>query len=595
MRVPNIWMLAPGLALAGGATLVASESPDPHRLLAAALIGIGVLITWGAALAARRQNANRPLWILLCVLAGAHAMHPLVLSANPLLFTLGRASRWGVEILLMWVMLAFPTGRLATWRERAIVISGGLAVAMLWVPGMIFSPRVPLPGAFVTCGAQCAENLLFVADRPQLAAAFLASFRTVGVLLLAATSVHLFLRLRRASPLMRRALLPVLLASIVRALFIAAFLATGVGLIYWVWTFWAVPADAAVLITQLFSSLTFWAVPLAIVWGTLRGRLYTARALERLVTGLRRRPGPGDLRIVMAEALDDPELQIGYWDDAKGCWVDALQRQVALPTRHAGDKTARVLYDADGRPVSALIHDRALLEEPQLLDAVVSSMQGALFSHQAEMALAGRHAEAASVVEHERRRIERDLHDGAQQRLLALRMKLGVSKRMLEHDTRRAEALLTEMDSDIGAAIAELRALAHGVVPPLLTERGLAVALADAASHAAIPVALDLQDVGRANAVVERAVYFCCVEALQNAAKHAGNEATARMVLRRDADAIFFSVEDNGQGLAQNPPLAVGQGLRNIRERLLAVGAHLEIGPSPTSGLRISATVPDVA
>ena len=574
MKRVSPWLLAPGLALAAGAAFVGLESPAPARVRDAALAGVTVLLAWGVAMAVRQRYPERPLWMLLTALALGAALQPLVASPNALLFTMARAARPGVEVLLIWVMVAFPTGRLATRVDRALVAALALAVLLLWVPGMMFSPHVPLPGPFVTCGVECPENLLFVSDRPRVAELLLGAFRLVGTTILVATSVHLVLRLRQASALMRRSLAPVVLASIARTLNIAAVLATGVA--------------------TLSLIVTFWAVLLAIAWGLLRGRLYTARVLYQLVTGLQRQHDAGELRDVMAEALGDQGLEVGYWDATQRRWVDAAGRTVSSPVSAEGDRTARILQDDAGRPMAMLIHDTALLEEPLLLDAVVSSMHGALLANHAEAALAGERLHAASAAEDERRRIERDLHDGAQQRLLALRMKLAVSQRLIENDPQRAQALLAEMDADVGAAITEIRALAHGMVPPLLAERGLAAALAEVAAGAAIPVTHELEDIGRIDPAVERAVYFSCVEALQNVAKHAGPGAVACLRLCQRGEDIQFSIEDTGQATPAASAPGAGQGLRNISERLRAVGGRMDIAAGSASGMTVSGAVPRI-
>lgn len=202
----------------------------------------------------------------------------------------------------------------------------------------------------------------------------------------------------------------------------------------------------------------------------------------------------------------------------------------------------------------------ALAEEPELLDAVADTMLQVMVSHQTEAALAEQRSKTASAIETERRRFERDLHDGAQQRLLALRMKLAVAARLPDADRARAGLLLAEMGVDVDAALVELRALAHGIVPPLLAERGLHAALADAAARAPTAVILDLNDVGRCDPAVETAMHFCCTEALQNAAKHAGPAAIVRLSLGRQGDVLTFTVEDDGAGLAAALPSAGAAG-----------------------------------
>ena len=559
---------APGLALAAGAVAVALESPDADRLFNATLAGIGLVLVWSVAVAVRLRYPQRPLGLLLFLLAGVYALQTLVASPNPYLFTLARGVRPAVEVLLIWVMLAFPSGYLQGRADRTLITVGALTVLLLWIPDLMLSPKIPMAGVFVRCQGDCPRNVLFWVDWPAAADALHIAFRVLGTLILVGTALLLFLRLRQATPLMRRSMAPVVVASIARVITMAGFLATNV--------------------TNLAQNLTFWAIPLAIALGLLRGRLYVAKALQRLVTGLRERPNVHDLRRVMAEALDDPSLSVAYWLKDGERWVDVDGQTVALPyPMPTKGRATKILLDAEGRPVAALVHDDGLLEEPALIDAVASSMQAALASHRLDAELKASRAHMAVAVEEERHRIERDLHDGAQQRLIAMRMKLGVTQRLLEHDPRRAAELVGELGSDVDAALADLRALAHGIAPPLLVERGLSDALEEVAQRAAIPVHTQIDCVGRLPASVERAIYFCCLEALQNAAKHAGPTATVGLTLRRVAEGIEFSVVDDG---ATGPGTAVsqgGQGLRNMAQRIEAVGGQLQISQPAGGGFSV--------
>ncbi len=566
-------LAAPGLALVAAAVTVILEAPNADRVKTALAAAVGLLLVWSVAVALRLRYPERPLGPLLFLLAGTFAVQAFLSSPNPYLFTLARVARPAVEVLLIWVMLAFPSGRLKGRVDRMLVIAGALAVFLLWLPGMMLSQQVILGGPFLQCGPTCPRNVLFVADRPDLSNALHMAFRVVGGLILVATGIVLLQRLRRATPLLRRALAPVLFASVARTVAVAIFLAT----------------DG----NSLALPLTFWAVPLAIAGGLLRGRLYTARALQTLVTGLRARPDIHALRDVMARALGDTRLSIAYWIPDSARWVDAEGQPVPPPA--ASESSGRAvtrLDDAEGKPVAALMHDTALLEEPMLLESVASSMQMALESHRMEAEIKAAGARSATAVEAERHRIERDLHDGAQQRLIALRMKLSVTSRLLEQDPRRAEALVQEMGADVEAAMVELRALAHGIAPPLLVERGLTAALNEAAQRAGLPTRTRISEIGRCAPEIETAAYFCCLEALQNAAKHAGPGATAQLTLDRAGDVLRFSIEDDG--VAQNGTRASvdGQGLANMRERIDAVGGQLEIQALAGRGFRVAGTVP---
>lgn len=570
MKRIGLLFALPGLTLVAGVALVLThEAPSPQRLFDIAMAAVSVLLMWGVAASTYRRYPQRPLWRLLLAAAVALALQLFSASTDAVFYTLARAARPGVETLLVWIMLAFPTGRLRGWPERALVMAGVAAVLLLWVPGMMFSPRVPLAGPFVTCAPRCGANLLFVADRPEWAEAFLQAFRAVGGGVLIATSLLLLARLLRATRLMRRALAPVLLVSVARTVNLAGFVLTG-----------------GFIGTQL---VTLWAIPLAIWFGLLRGRLYVARSLQRLVSGLRARPGMGELRAVMAEALEDPSLQLGYWDAGARKWLDSAQREQVIPDPADASRASLVLRDARDRPVAVLVHDVALLEEPMLLEAVVASMHNAIVGNQTELALAGERAHAQAALEQERRRIERDLHDGSQQRLLALRLKLGVAVRLLEQDPRRAVELLTEMDADVEETVRTLRSVSHGLAPPLLTERGLRAALAELARHAGVPVDADLDEVGRCAEQVESAVYYCCAEALQNVTKHAGGGAT--LLLRRAGEQLRFEVRDSGPGLPAQADTGAGQGLVNMRERMQAVGGSLDVRAAPGGGVCVRGEV----
>lgn len=575
---PFRWIGIPGLTLASltalavaVAMLAAGHNAD--RVSSALQAGLGLVLVTAAALAVQLRYPSRPLGKLLFALAAVYVLLALQASGDPLLFTIGRATRPVAEVMLVWVMLAFPSGRLTGWVERALVLAMALAVLCLWLPSAMLTAQIPIAGPHITCQPDCPRNVLFVAERPDWSHGFAMATRAVGTFLLVATAGVLFNRLRRATPLMRRVLAPVLVASIARALVTAAFL-LGIG-------------------GRLAFTLSFWAVPVSIVLGLLRGRLYTAKALQRLVSGLRGTPDMHELRSVMAHALGDPSLSVAYWLKERDHWVDADGQRVALPypTSERG-RAVTLVKDAQGGPVAALVHDEALMEEPTLVESVAGSMQLALESHRLEAEVKASSARTATAVEQERHRIERDLHDGAQQRLIALRMKLSVTSRLFHQDPRRAEALVAEMGGDVEAAIVELRALAHGVVPPLLLERGLADALYDVTQRAHIPIEMQVGEVGRCDPAVERGVYFCCLEALQNAAKHGGPQARARLTLERDGDTLRFSVF-NESAVAPDPahPNSQGQGLANMRGRMADLGGRLTAEAVVPNGFRVTGDV----
>jgi signal transduction histidine kinase len=205
-------------------------------------------------------------------------------------------------------------------------------------------------------------------------------------------------------------------------------------------------------------------------------------------------------------------------------------------------------------------------------------------------ALARENERLAAAVERERRELERDLHDGAQQRLVALQIKLALLREQLEPEAPTRAATVRGIEGDVEAATAELRALAHGLHPPSLAQRGLRDALAAAVACSPLPATLRADGVGRCDAQVERAVYFACNEALQNAAKHARGATQVDVALARDGALLRFEVRDDGAGFGA--AAARGAGLANLRERLAAVGGELRVVSAPGAGTRVSGSAP---
>ena len=187
------------------------------------------------------------------------------------------------------------------------------------------------------------------------------------------------------------------------------------------------------------------------------------------------------------------------------------------------------------------------------------------------------------------RKLERDIHDGAQQQLVALSVKLGLAEQLASRDAGQTSALLAELKSDATDALENVRDLARGIYPPVLADHGLAAALEAQARKALVMVRLDANGSGRYPSEIEAAVYFCCLEALKNIAKYASaNEAIIR--LGRSNGDLTFEVVDDGRGF--DPAIAGGSGLTNMRDRVEAVGGTLEIQSEPGIGTTVLGRVP---
>jgi signal transduction histidine kinase len=192
----------------------------------------------------------------------------------------------------------------------------------------------------------------------------------------------------------------------------------------------------------------------------------------------------------------------------------------------------------------------------------------------------------------QRRAIERDLHDGAQQHLVALAVNVNLARQITDSDPVTAKELLEQVGHDLQDAVQELRNLAHGIYPPLLMDRGLRDALTAAAGRAALPTEVKADSVGRYPQAVEAAVYFCCLEALQNAAKHAGEGATATVTVAEEEAALVFAVADTGAGFDLGSGAQHGHGFVNMSDRVGAIGGSIIVESAPGAGTTIRGRIP---
>ena len=269
------------------------------------------------------------------------------------------------------------------------------------------------------------------------------------------------------------------------------------------------------------------------------------------------------------------------------------------PISHAGQLFGLVVIERARRAESLAAEADATLEEvgrevgvavnKARLDAALQQSLDQL-RRQAEELQRSR-GRLVAAADEERRRIERNLHDGAQQYLVAMAIKARLIANATEHDPARARILLEQLQNDATAALDELRALAHGIYPPLLSSSGLSEALPAACRRAPLPASVDVDGVGRQPAAIESAVYFCCLEALQNAAKYGGEGASARIKLWKDAGLLLFEVQDDGAGFDAKQA-GQGAGLTNMRDRLGAVGGSLTVESSVGGGTRVRGSVP---
>jgi signal transduction histidine kinase len=536
------------------------------------LMQVGTDGLWIATgLAAWWHRPDNPVGRLMVALGFVELAHN-VFWDSPLPFTVAQlVSFWSLPIAVA-LFVSFPSGRLTTRFERWFVASTGVAVIVLSVLSQLnWDP------ADNGC-LQCPRNVLLVLRNQTV----WNINSTVGdaflITVLVLVGVVLVRHARRASAPTRYALTPVLFAAA------AAVVSLGVVII----------ADALGFGTEgsvelIVADLAYAAIPIAFLVGLLRTRLHRS-AVADLVVQLNSLPPPGDVRDAIARALGDPSLEVAFWLQDEQRYVDPNGTAVELDL-----PPGRALshLDRNGRRVAALVHDAALSDDPDLLNAVGAAASLALDNLRLQAELRARLGEVrASRVrileagDAERRRIERDLHDGAQQRLLGIRLALQVARGRLNRTTAEVDDLLVEADSDVVGALEDLRSLARGLHPVILSDSGLGAALASLARRSSVPVELSVCD-ERFPSAVEAAAYFVSAEALANVAKHA-QASRATLSVIRAGRCVEIAVHDDGVGGADDS----GAGLRGLRDRVETLDGHFRIESPRGGGTRVIAAIP---
>ena len=580
MALLGLGALGALLAALGVAVILSSDHVDGPAASAALLVvvmasylGTGLFAWW-------RRPENRT-GALLCLVGFLFWLTALIASNSDLVFTAGLLLSGLFLVAAAHLVLAFPTGRLERGAERAVIAAGyvvSLVAQLLWM----------LVTEDCGCGAGAPDNVLLVRDDPRLSGVIEAVSYAVGLPLVVALVVMLARRWRRASRPARRAL------GALHAIGVVMIVLIGVGFVVnAIRGETAMPeAIAAPLL------IAFAALPWAFLAGLLRGRLARTGAVSALVERL---GGAGpSLRDAVADALGDRTLELAYWLPREGRWVDARGHPADLPADGDPDRTATVV-EHGGERVGALVHDRALCEAPGLVSGVAAAAGLAMANERLQAELHARLEELresrARLIEAslaERRRLERDLHDGAQQRLVALSLQVGLAQRELERGGEGAQAasvLLDRARDELRLALEELRELARGIHPAVLTDRGLEAAIATLAARFPLPIEVVATPPVRLPGAVEAAAYFVVSEALANMAKHAGASRATVRVAREGSDAVV-EVRDDGRGGAS---LTAGTGLQGLADRVAGLDGRLDVLSPPGGGTLVRARIPCVS
>jgi signal transduction histidine kinase len=543
---------------------IGSELGEP-LVIALLAVWITIAYVFGGLIAWSRRPASRfgPLMIVTGFLM---AVTTLSWSTNDVAFTVGQAFDVVLPVLFLHVFLAFPDGRLHGRFERVLV-------------GVGYGTAIVLELVRMALGGFGPHNLLELTASPEAAEVV----RHVQLLTVSAISVCgvgvLAVRRRRSGRPLRRASALLVDAFALGLIMIAVLLVSatfggpGVSQIRWV-TF-----------------ITLGLAPLAFVLGLLRARLGQS-AVGGLLVDLRGETAPADLQDALARALRDPSLTLAYWLPEFRSWADLDGRAIKLPGDGSG--RAKTLIDRDGAHVAVLVHDPALADEPELLDAVTAATGIAIENGRLHVELAARLEELRGsrfrVIEagqKERQRLERNLHDGAQQRLIALSLEMSLLEERLGDDPE-ARARLAAARREIAASLAELREVSHGLHPAVVSAHGLAVALEQLAARAAVPVRLTVNVASRLPEALEVAAYYLVSEGLANVGKYA-RATSATVEVTRRSDDVLVEVVDDGIGGADE---SQGSGLRGLADRVEALGGRLRVWSPAGGGTRIRAEIP---
>ena len=546
------------------------------------IVGVGWSFVGAGLVAWSRRPENRTGALMVAVglaqLLNGLLFNGVILAREPVAFVLWFLLATLPEGVLGHLIAIFPDGRATTRLQRFFIIANYAAT----VPLALVQLLLVEPGR-LGC-TDCPNDILGLGGRDRYGDVVLAVSDLSLAVLTALLLWIVVTRWRHAAEPRRRSLAPVALVGIVLLIVYM----TGQ-------TLKAVPPDPPLVLEVGFNlailmALVLW--PLAFLAGLARTRLDRS-AVGDLAVQLDEALPPGRLEQVLARALHDPTLQLAYWLADRDAFVDAAGHPVELPAADS-DRAATILRH-DGAPVAAMLHDAALDDDPALVRAVAATARMTIENERLQAEVRAQleevRASRARIVEFgdaERRRVERNLHDGAQQRLVSISLALGIARSQVGATSEQEMAVaLDDAAAELRLALGELRELARGIHPVILSEAGLGPALVSLAERSPIPVTVTAVPPKRLPSRVEETAYYVASEALANAAKHA--HATAVSIsARRLEGQLLVEVGDDGIGGADPD----GSGLRGLADRVAALDGHLRVHSPDGKGTRITAELP---
>ena len=544
---------------------------------------IGVGLYW------RHRRPNNRLGLILIALGLAGIPYILESSTPAALFGFGVPWEMVIVLLTEVAILAFPDGRLDGLAARLILAVVLLAVVvpylLLWLTSPQFAPTFSISG----CRVACPPNG-FAIGSPLSWAPRLVDVARAGLIVVALSTICVLVwRFMSGIHPRRRALA---VGAPIALLFLAmqATYQTMQLLDPGKASASARPIKNAIDWTFAGARASVW---YGFLFALIAAELFAGRALRELVGDSLERPSLRALENMLRDPLGDPFLRVGFWRRRRREWVGSDGAVLKPP----GPDQVLTEVGRYGRPAGAIVHDEQLADDPELLQAAGTIALLAMENAQLEAAwneslheLAKSRTRIAQASDRERRKLERDLHDGAQQRLLAALVRLSMASE-LATDNSDLRTQLTRAERELEGAIHELRELAHGIYPTVLSNQGLAGALRSLPHRFPGKVNIKEATERRFPPEIEAAVYYCCLEAIQNASKHAGPDAHAWIHLRANTEELHLRVLDNGPGFDMSTAHD-GVGLQSMRDRLDAVGGSLEIDSERGRGTLVIATVP---
>jgi signal transduction histidine kinase len=563
--------LIAGAIAAVGCFVWTSWPPDSRYVpveISFAVVGLSFMVAGMAAW--QRWPASR--LGLLFTIAGYLYLVPYILVnlANPVAWTIGNVTGGISGAALAQLGLAWPSGRLRSRFECGVVVANyaqniafNTAATMFWNP------------AFSGCNASCPANLLLIRSSRPAWNAFNTIEGFVGFVMTGIIVTLIVQHWRSARGWSRRAMVPLLWIALAVG---AESILTG-NLFHF-----------SALVTYALLPLVLLAGPALFVISTVRART-AGGALGTAIVDLEPGASPGRLRDALARALGDSTLQLAFRRPGGSGYLDTSGQAVDVGRPGPG-RAVTPIADADG---AVLVHDAGLEHEAQLvrLTAAAAGMalEHARLQAEVQAQLEQVRASRARIVEAgdaERRRLERDLHDGAQQRLVTLSLALGMARDRAAGADPELGSLIESASKEAREALTELRELARGIHPAVLTETGLTGAIQALAERSLVATTITAVPDGRFPAAIEATAYFVVSEALANVAKHAGADG-AQVTIQRRPGRLVVEVSDDGAGGAR--PEA-GSGLRGLADRVASVGGVLRVDSPPGGGTRLEADIP---